>query len=157
MTLTISGACCLTMLVTTVTLLLLIRNVVGLNRNAILVNIFVSGVFLVSYTPGLIYIVWRVATHFGNGAAQNALLMFALNAYFCNRFCNPVIYYYTSGSFKQHTRDCFFSAYESVKRSWNRGQDREEDILVEGQDNFAQESPEQEGEEETGTMTSSEE
>ena len=144
------GASGLVMLITTAALLLFIRNAIGLNRNAILVNVSISGIFLVSYIPYITWIVWRAATNFDDSLGQERVWMFAVNIYYCNLFCNPIIYYATSRSFQQYTHSCFLRGYRRV-RSGRSEDDQQQESLVQ---DCKQEEPYSSLDPDTGAMES---
>ena len=117
---------CSVMLITTGALLVFVRSVVGLNRKAVLVNIFISACYLVTIIPFLIWTVFKETAD-----QYQTLWMFAMHIYYCSLFCNPVIYYATSRSFQQHTNSCFSALYKWIMGFCRRDNEEDENLIQE--------------------------
>ena len=106
---------------TTVWLIYFARRTVGLQKQSIIVNILVSTTFSLAFLPFSAFMIWKGIGFSSETKTASELLWVASSAiHYLMTFANPIIYYFSSASFKQFVDSCCVVLYKGVHHCCNQ-------------------------------------
>ena len=103
---------------TAVWLIYFAHRTVGLQKQSIIVNILMSTVFTLAFLPYSAFIIWKgIGINPETKTASDLLWVAAMSAMQLLTFANPIIYLYSSASFKRFVGSCCVALYNTIHHS----------------------------------------
>ena len=100
---------------TTLWLIYFARRTFGLQKQSIIVNILISTTFILAFLPYSAFIIWKGIGFSSETKTASDLLWVASGQFhYLLTFANPIIYYFSSASFKQFVDSCCVVLYRAV-------------------------------------------